>query len=109
MIDCDIAILGAGPYGLAAAAHLQQVKGLDVRIFGEPMSFWDATCPSACFFAPIGPRPKSRIPICVDLEAYRRPAVMSSFGRSRSITLFTMDNGINARRCLISISGRLLG
>jgi hypothetical protein len=35
----DVAIVGAGPYGLAAAAHLLRA-GLDVRIFGEPMSFW---------------------------------------------------------------------
>ena len=49
MIDCDIAILGAGPYGLAAAAHLQQVKGLAVRTFGEPMSFWDRHMPVGMF------------------------------------------------------------
>jgi pyridine nucleotide-disulfide oxidoreductase len=35
----DVAILGAGPYGLAAAAQLRRV-GLDMRIFGDPMSFW---------------------------------------------------------------------
>jgi hypothetical protein len=37
--DTEIAIIGAGPYGLAAAAHLRQV-GVDVRILGDPMSFW---------------------------------------------------------------------
>jgi FAD-dependent urate hydroxylase len=42
---CDVAIVGAGPYGLAAGAHLGQVKGLEVRIFGEPMSFWDRNMP----------------------------------------------------------------
>ncbi len=41
----DVAIIGAGPYGLAAAAHLQQIKGLDVRLFGEPMSFWERHMP----------------------------------------------------------------
>jgi FAD-dependent urate hydroxylase len=35
--ECDVAIVGAGPYGLSAAAHL---GGLDVRVFGRPMSFW---------------------------------------------------------------------
>lgn len=39
MPDSDVAILGAGPYGLAAAAHLRRA-GVDVRVFGDPMSFW---------------------------------------------------------------------
>jgi FAD-dependent urate hydroxylase len=34
-----VAIVGAGPYGLAATAHLRRA-GVDLRIFGEPMSFW---------------------------------------------------------------------
>jgi NADPH-dependent 2,4-dienoyl-CoA reductase/sulfur reductase-like enzyme len=36
----DVAIVGAGPYGLSVAAHLRAVRGLDVAVFGEPMSFW---------------------------------------------------------------------
>jgi hypothetical protein len=36
----DVAIVGAGPYGLATAAHLRTRGGLETRIFGEPMSFW---------------------------------------------------------------------
>ena len=35
----DVAIIGAGPYGLAAAAHLHSNR-LFVRIFGEPMASW---------------------------------------------------------------------
>lgn len=45
MTKCDVAILGAGPYGLSAAAHLNTVKGLDVCSFGEPMSFWQRNMP----------------------------------------------------------------
>jgi cation diffusion facilitator CzcD-associated flavoprotein CzcO len=45
MDRCDVAIVGAGPYGLSAATYLQQIKGLDVRLFGEPMSFWDRHMP----------------------------------------------------------------
>jgi FAD-dependent urate hydroxylase len=45
MTSCDVAVLGAGPYGLAAAAHLQMIKGLDVRVFGEPMEFWKSQMP----------------------------------------------------------------
>src|SRR5260221_6073563 len=40
MTGCDIAIIGAGPYGIAASAHLRTIKGLDVHTFGEPMVFW---------------------------------------------------------------------
>jgi cation diffusion facilitator CzcD-associated flavoprotein CzcO len=36
---CDVAIIGAGPYGLSIAAHLK-VRGLDFRIFGSPMHTW---------------------------------------------------------------------
>jgi thioredoxin reductase len=35
----DIAIIGAGPYGLSVAAHLRS-RGLDFRIFGSPMQTW---------------------------------------------------------------------
>src|SRR5258705_7473680 len=45
MERCDVAIVGAGPYGLSAATYLQQIKGLDVRLFGEPMSFWEHNMP----------------------------------------------------------------
>jgi cation diffusion facilitator CzcD-associated flavoprotein CzcO len=40
----DIAIIGAGPYGLSLAAHLGQ-SGSSFRIFGEPMSFWSRHMP----------------------------------------------------------------
>jgi hypothetical protein len=33
----DVAIVGAGPYGLSVAAHL---RGCDVRLFGPPMHTW---------------------------------------------------------------------
>jgi thioredoxin reductase len=49
MENCDVVILGAGPYGLAAATHLKNVKGLEVRIFGEPMSFWERNMPLGMF------------------------------------------------------------
>ena len=42
--DCEVAIIGAGPYGLAAAAHLR-AAGLDIRIFGEPVGFWRDNMP----------------------------------------------------------------
>jgi thioredoxin reductase len=39
MTNCDVAIIGAGPYGLSIAAHLK-ARGVAFRIFGTPMSFW---------------------------------------------------------------------
>jgi len=38
-------IIGAGPYGLAAAAHLN-AAGVEMRAFGEPMSFWRKSMPA---------------------------------------------------------------
>src|SRR5437867_11449542 len=52
MPTCDIAIVGAGPYGLSAAAHLN-ANGVNVRIFGETMSFWDRNMPEGmCLRSP---------------------------------------------------------
>jgi hypothetical protein len=45
MTTCDVAIIGAGPYGLSAAAHLRAANGLDIHVFGEPMSFWERHMP----------------------------------------------------------------
>jgi cation diffusion facilitator CzcD-associated flavoprotein CzcO len=45
MTRVDVTILGAGPYGLSAAAHLNQIRGLELRIFGEPMEFWKSHMP----------------------------------------------------------------
>ena len=43
--DCEVAIIGAGPYGLAAAAHLR-AAGVEARIFGRPMEFWRERMPT---------------------------------------------------------------
>ena len=40
----DIAIIGAGPYGLSLAAYLRG-SGRSVRIFGAPMQFWSQHMP----------------------------------------------------------------
>jgi hypothetical protein len=42
----DVVVLGAGPYGLGAGAHLRQIRGLQVKVFGDPMSFWRNQMPS---------------------------------------------------------------
>jgi hypothetical protein len=40
----NIAIIGAGPYGLSLAAHLK-AQGHDFRIFGDPMVMWRKRMP----------------------------------------------------------------
>lgn len=36
---CDVAVIGAGPYGLSVGSHLK-AKGIATCVFGEPMEFW---------------------------------------------------------------------
>ena len=36
---CDVAVIGAGPYGLSAGVHLK-ANGIAACVFGEPMEFW---------------------------------------------------------------------
>jgi len=40
----DVAVIGAGPYGLATGAHLRTV-GREPRVFGEPLQFWQTATP----------------------------------------------------------------
>jgi FAD-dependent urate hydroxylase len=40
----QVAIIGAGPYGLAIAAHLRAAK-METCVFGEPMEFWENQMP----------------------------------------------------------------
>ena len=42
--NTDVAIIGAGPYGLSIAAHLR-ASGVAFRIFGEPMMNWRMKMP----------------------------------------------------------------
>jgi pyruvate/2-oxoglutarate dehydrogenase complex dihydrolipoamide dehydrogenase (E3) component len=37
--EVDVAIIGAGPYGLSLAAQLKALR-VEYRVFGTPMSFW---------------------------------------------------------------------
>ncbi len=43
--DCNVTIIGAGPYGLSAAAYLR-AGGIETRVFGEPMAFWENQMPA---------------------------------------------------------------
>jgi len=60
-----VCIIGAGPYGLAIAAHLRHV-GVDFRIFGSPMRRWLTQMPKAMLLKSEGcasglPDPEGRL------------------------------------------------
>ena len=40
----DAVVIGAGPYGLSAAAHLA-AQGMDIRVFGDTMATWRDAMP----------------------------------------------------------------
>jgi FAD-dependent urate hydroxylase len=43
--SCNVTIIGAGPYGLSAAAYLR-AAGVEMRVLGDPMSFWEKQMPA---------------------------------------------------------------
>ena len=43
--DYDVAVIGAGPYGLSTGAYLK-AAGWNVCVFGEPMQFWADRMPA---------------------------------------------------------------
>jgi cation diffusion facilitator CzcD-associated flavoprotein CzcO len=44
MASYDVIVMGAGPYGLSATAHLR-AHGLKVAVFGKPIHLWRANMP----------------------------------------------------------------
>lgn len=48
MDSTDVAIIGAGPYGLSVAAHLR-ARGVSYRQFGMPMRLWRSAMPQGMF------------------------------------------------------------
>ena len=44
MDQTQFLVIGAGPYGLAAAAYAKS-RGVEVQIIGKPMDFWATQMP----------------------------------------------------------------
>ena len=44
----EVVVIGAGPYGLAAASHLR-ASGKAIIAFGQPMEFWEKQMPAGMF------------------------------------------------------------
>jgi thioredoxin reductase len=42
--ELDVAVIGAGPYGMASATHLRH-RGRSPAVFGTPMATWDTRMP----------------------------------------------------------------
>jgi thioredoxin reductase len=74
--DTEVAVIGAGPYGLSAAAHLK-AAGVDVRIFGKPMQFW-----------------ADKMPAGMLLRSPRVASSISDPSASRTLDAFGSANGI---------------
>ena len=45
-LDCNVTVIGAGPYGLSSTAYLRAQQVLETRVFGEPMAFWEKQMPA---------------------------------------------------------------
>jgi len=80
--DCEIAIVGAGPYGLSAGAHLK-ANGFAVRVFGEPMEFWADKMPAGMLLR--SPREASNI--SDPTQAFTLEAYEVAFGKKPAAPL----------------------
>ena len=48
IVNCDLLVIGAGPYGVATAAYAKS-RGLDVIVCGKFMEFWKRSMPDGLF------------------------------------------------------------
>ena len=76
--SCQYAVIGAGPYGLAVASHLR-AAGVDVRVFGKVMDFWENHMPKGMWLR--SPRHGS------DIAAPRRALTLDRYEADRGTTL----------------------
>lgn len=73
---CDVAVIGAGPYGLSLAAHLN-ARGIDFRIFGKPMSSWREHMPKDMLLKSEG--------FASNLDAPNAGATLAAYCQARGI------------------------
>jgi FAD-dependent urate hydroxylase len=71
----EVAVVGAGPYGLASTAFLRNA-GVDVAAFGEPMGFW-----------------RERMPDGMVLRSRRRSSHIADPDGSLSLDAFAASHG----------------
>ena len=66
----DVALIGAGPYGLSITAHLNR-QGVHCRVFGKPMATWRSHMPEGMLLKSDGFASNLSDPAnCLHLKAY---------------------------------------
>jgi cation diffusion facilitator CzcD-associated flavoprotein CzcO len=74
--DCDVAVIGAGPYGMSVGVHLKSL-GLSVKVFGQPMEFW-----------------ANKMPTGMLLRSPREASSLSDPNGEHSLEVFERDSGV---------------
>jgi FAD-dependent urate hydroxylase len=72
----DVAVVGAGPQGLAVAAHLR-AAGCELAVFGEPLGFW-----------------KHHMPDRMMLRSMPRASSISEPDRALTFPRFAVEHGV---------------
>jgi cation diffusion facilitator CzcD-associated flavoprotein CzcO len=80
--SCEVAVIGAGPYGLSIAAHLKSA-GVATAVFGEPMAFW-----------------RDNMPKGMMLRSPWRATHISNPGGTLSLDAYATAHGVDRERLL---------
>lgn len=86
MEQTDVVIIGAGPHGLAAAAHLRRA-GVECMVHGRPMSFWRGSMPKGMLLR------SNRTATCI--AEYDGPLSLDGFAAATGTTVtmpFPLDD-----------------
>jgi len=91
----DVAVIGAGPYGLASAAHMR-ARGLDVYALGRPMELWERQMPTGMFLRSSWEASTISDPDGASMPT-RRSTPFAWTGRSRLPTICATPAGTSAK------------
>ncbi len=85
----EVAVIGAGPYGLSLAAHLRHA-GVKFRIFGPPMSMW-----------------RTRMPRGMNLKSEPFASTLYDPGNTFPISRYCEERGIPHDKIGLPVSNKL--
>ncbi|MFE0099525.1 FAD-dependent oxidoreductase [Streptomyces sp. NPDC059009] len=80
-----VAVIGAGPYGLSAAAHLR-ARGIPVRAFGEPMVSWRTHMPKGMLL--------KSTPVASSIDAPQRGHTLADYCDDAGVPRLVTDEDI---------------